>query len=335
MITRRDAPCRARLATVLEIADGRHPSCSGMVTGLQHRLDPHAAFYRAWPAKRAPSRSTTCRYSKPLARRKARAPCAAGSSLNHSRGRAAHVALFQPQRNWPFFRSMAGKKNHGFPLSESSRSRPGPKPLALLPGGIWRCRWPVSLPTISRPPGPPIIPRAASTSASWAGFEVIGVHEISVAAPLGRAADAPAPDARESCRAYFQPMLRDFSGSPRAGVIFYDVAFRSSQKPSVTTCSLPRVCHQLACPTQMPKNGRALARAPASVSASSMPSSASRRPRRQSAKAPTAGAARCGSGAKTTASGSPRHHDLFADLPCSAAGALERLLPRSAGCRRP
>ncbi len=93
-------------------------------------------------------------------------------------------------------------------------------------------------------------------------------------------------------------------------------------KPSVVTCSLPRVA--ISCmPTQMPKNGRALTRT-ASVIASSMPSSASR-PRRQSAKAPTPGSTM--RSARNTDFGIARHHDLLRILH-APRGALERLRGR-------
>ena len=95
----------------------------------------------------------------------------------------------------------------------------------------------------------------------------------------------------------FQPMCGIFRFSSR-GVIF-STSPAIQLKPSVVTCSLPRVA--ISCmPTQMPKNGRALERT-ASVIASSMPSTASR-PLRQSAKAPTPGSTM--RSARNTASGS-------------------------------
>ena len=93
-------------------------------------------------------------------------------------------------------------------------------------------------------------------------------------------------------------------------------------KPSVVTCSLPRVAINCM-PTQMPKNGRALTRT-ASVIASSMPSSESR-PRRQSAKAPTPGSTM--RSARNTASGS-RVTTIFCGSSMRPRGALERLRRR-------
>src|SRR3984957_19161993 len=78
------------------------PSCTGMVTDLS--IISTACAFIGLPAK-APSRSTTCRYSKPWAA-KARA-CAAGSRLNTV---ARAMSPCSRRTHWPFFRSMAGNR---------------------------------------------------------------------------------------------------------------------------------------------------------------------------------------------------------------------------------
>src|SRR6266478_7633906 len=78
------------------------PSCTGMETAFS--IASTAGAFIGLPAK-APSRSTTCRYSNPCAA-KLRA-CAAGSRLNTV---ARAMSPCSSRTHWPFFRSMAGNR---------------------------------------------------------------------------------------------------------------------------------------------------------------------------------------------------------------------------------
>ena len=91
------------------------PSCTGMVTALS--IDSTAAAFIGLPAN-APSRSTTCRYSKPCAAKLC--ACAAGSRLNTV---ARAMSPCSRRTHWPFLRSIAGKRIT-VSISRSSKSAP-------------------------------------------------------------------------------------------------------------------------------------------------------------------------------------------------------------------
>src|SRR6266851_10481994 len=78
------------------------PSCSGMVTALS--IASTACAFIGLPAK-APSRSTTCRYSNPCAANVC--AWAVGSRLNTV---ARAMSPCSRRTHWPFFRSMAGNR---------------------------------------------------------------------------------------------------------------------------------------------------------------------------------------------------------------------------------
>ena len=82
------------------------PSCTGMVTALS--MASTASAFIGLPAK-APSRSTTCRYSKPCAANAL--ACADGIEIEH--GRARHVALLEAHA-LAVLQVDRGKKDHGF-----------------------------------------------------------------------------------------------------------------------------------------------------------------------------------------------------------------------------
>src|SRR3569833_479662 len=90
------------------------PSCTGILTVCS--IASTACAFIGLPAK-APSRSTTCRYSKPCSAKLL--ACAAGSRMNTA---ARAMSPCSRRTHWPFFRSTAGNRIIG--KLSSSRSSP-------------------------------------------------------------------------------------------------------------------------------------------------------------------------------------------------------------------
>src|SRR3984893_3653263 len=100
MITRA-TPLASQASTVFK-SRMPPPSCTGMVTAFS--IASTACAFIGLPAK-APSRSTTCRYSNPCAANAC--AFAEGSSLNTV---ARAISPCSRRTHWPFFRSMAGNR---------------------------------------------------------------------------------------------------------------------------------------------------------------------------------------------------------------------------------
>ncbi len=234
----------ARDALVQPAVDGAHVADAAAELHRHFdaaRIRSTAAAFIGLPAK-APSRSTTCRYSKPCACEASRLRGGIGVEDRRLRHVAAHQA-----HAFAVLEVDRGEKDHGRHFRKLAiRASPS---VWLFSG--WNC-----VPTILSRPTIAVIGAAViggrDDVGGIAGIELKGMHEIGVQA-LRAGGDAVQQRVRSRDVSVFQPMCGIFRLGSLGRIGATSPAIQS--RPATISCSSPRVAINCM-PTQMPRNGR-------------------------------------------------------------------------------